>query len=259
MIEWLIQSTANHPDLVCGVAPVGLLNEREQAQLAALRTNKRRRDWLLGRWTAKHLVQSYVEGQTGLRPPLAALLVDNDANGAPFASMRALRYALAPMPYNRMPVSLSISHCNGDAFCTLTDAPDVRVGADIERIEQRSPQFAEDYFTAHELDQVRAAQPASRDIIVTLIWSAKEAALKALRLGLTVDTRSISCSFGASAQTCDWAEVVFTCDQRLLGVLAAPVLMGWWQRIDDFVLTIAAMRDEQHVSKSVNQRIALSC
>ena len=83
MIHWLIQSSADHPDLARGIAPAGLLSGAEQTRLAALKTEKRRRDWLLGRWTAKRLIQTYVERQTGLRPPLDAVVIEAEPSGAP--------------------------------------------------------------------------------------------------------------------------------------------------------------------------------
>src|SRR5437016_3812838 len=82
MIDWLIQSTAGHPALARGIAPAGLLSEEEQ-RLIELRTVKRRSDWLIGRWTAKHLIQTYIERRIGVQPPLNTLTVMNDPDGAP--------------------------------------------------------------------------------------------------------------------------------------------------------------------------------
>ena len=158
---------------------------------------KRRSDWLIGRWTAKHLIQSYIERQTGVQPLLHSLTVMNDPDGAPRV-IADCRLQIADYDLDLQSaicnLQLSISHCDGHAFCALSDTDGMQIGVDIERIEPRAAEFAEDYFTAHELDQLRAAPPESRDTLVTLIWSAKEAALKALRLGLTVDTRKIECT-----------------------------------------------------------------
>ncbi len=193
-------------------------------------------------------------------------------------------------------MSLSISHCDDHAFCALSDRQSVRVGADIERIEPRARQFAEDYFTAAELEHVRAAPPDDRDTIVTLIWSAKEAALKALHLGLTVDTRSVAIGleptsrFGAS-----WMPLAVSGALNLVGAPAgrrhqtlpnaggaagarpsaasnpaasAPLvgaagsppqllLNGWWRVMDAYVLTLVALRNEHRRSAGA-RRDALS-
>ncbi|MCZ7667962.1 MAG: 4'-phosphopantetheinyl transferase superfamily protein [Chloroflexi bacterium] len=63
----------------------------------------------------------------------------------------------------------------------------------MERIASRSPEFVTDYFTKEEQVLVDRASADMRDVAVTAVWSAKEAALKALHLGLTVDTRAVTC------------------------------------------------------------------
>jgi 4'-phosphopantetheinyl transferase len=248
MIDWLVQSVAAHPDLARGVAPSGLLSEPEQALLASLKTAKRRRDWLLGRWTAKHLLQTSIEQQTGRRMPLDALIVGSDPDGAPRVVADWRFHIADSQSANQSRVSdlrslnLSISHSHGRAFCALALGMRLQLGADLERIEPRDCQFMADYFTADEIAAVRRAPAAERDKLVTAIWSAKEAALKALRLGLTVDTRSVSCTIGISEQADGWAAVDIVCDRRRLGMPIAPALRGWWRLIDDFVLTLVAMR-----------------
>jgi 4'-phosphopantetheinyl transferase len=244
MIEWLIQSTAGHPALARGIAPAGLLSEQEQQRLIELKTVKRRSDWLLGRWTAKHLIQSYIERQTGVQPLLHSLTVTNDPDGAPrIVGDWRLEIGNCDLELKSkiQNLKLSISHCDGHAFCALSDTCGTQIGVDIERIEPRAEAFAEDYFTAHELDQLRAAPPESRDTLVTAIWSAKESALKALRLGLTVDTRKVSCTVAPMPQAgVAWAA---------LGVQAAPALLGerdcifqgCWRQFGQYVLTMVVM------------------
>ena len=73
MIHWLLQSTDAHPDLARGHPPVGLLCKLEHARLSNLTIDKRRREWLLGRWTAKQLLQAYLEQETGARRDQCAL------------------------------------------------------------------------------------------------------------------------------------------------------------------------------------------
>jgi 4'-phosphopantetheinyl transferase len=257
MIDWLIQSTTGHPALARGIAPAGLLSEQEQLRLIELKTIKRRSDWLIGRWTAKHLIQSYIERQAGVQPLLHTLTVMNDPDGAPhiIADGSDAKYCVATI----CNLQLSISHCDGHAFCALSDTCGIQIGVDIEQIEPRAPAFAEDYFTVHELDQLRAAPQESCDTLVTLIWSAKEAVLKALRLGLTVDTRKVSCTVAPAPQgAAAWAA---------LGVRSAPGLLGereydlrgWWRQFDKYILTMVVMRAGHHGVESVIQRIALPC
>ncbi|MFN8470864.1 MAG: 4'-phosphopantetheinyl transferase superfamily protein [Anaerolineae bacterium] len=247
-VDWLVQPISAHPALSAGDAPDGLLASTESARLARLTIPKRRRDWLLGRWTAKHLLQDYLRQVTHTQVPLDALAIGNDPDGAPYATLRS-----------RLPVSLSISHSGAYSFCavaplfshcTLVGAPaeKIEIGADIERIEHRGREFVADFFTRDELDQVDRAPQAFHDTLVTIIWSAKEAVLKALRLGLTVDTRCIDVEaipLDTPAETpvhnTDWAAMRLGLASTVTyPMAAAPV--GWWRIMDGYVLTLAVLR-----------------
>jgi 4'-phosphopantetheinyl transferase len=136
------------------------------------------------------------------------------------------------------------------------------VGADIEHIEPRPWRFVEDYFTADEIDQVRAAPAGLQDTLVTAIWSGKEAVLKALRVGLTVDTRAVSCFFQEPSGAWEAADAETVPTDRTGGwipfqIRKAPqpeddrpndgrmaVWTGWWRTMEGSVLTLAVLRDE---------------
>jgi 4'-phosphopantetheinyl transferase len=240
MIHWLVQTTDAAAGLAEGIAPAGLLSAREQTHLAGLTSAKRRSDWLLGRLAAKNLVQIAIGGREGRAPALDAITIATAPDGAPQVDLSRVQ----PVPGSaawedvRHTLSLSISHSAGRALVALGTGG-VAVGADIERVEPRGARFAEDYFTQHEHALVNAATPGARDSCITAIWSAKEAALKALRLGLTVDTRAVTCLprprplLGAA-----WSPCPIAADPALLG-RTAPVLRGWWREEDGFVLTLA--------------------
>jgi len=66
------------------------------------------------------------------------------------------------------------------------------MGCDLEIIEPRADSFVADYFTAEEQKMVAGADATDRDLRVTLLWSAKESALKALGEGLRMDTRCVA-------------------------------------------------------------------
>jgi phosphopantetheinyl transferase (holo-ACP synthase) len=87
-------------------------------------------------------------------------------------------------------VTISLSHRSGVAICAV--APTItHLGCDVESVEPRSHEFVTDYFTAEEQAQVARTTADEHDQIVTLLWSAKESALKALRAGLRLDTRTV--------------------------------------------------------------------
>ena len=257
-VNWMVQSLSAHPSLSAGDAPAGLLATPECARLAKLTIPKRRRDWLLGRWTAKHLLQAYLGQIIHTQVPLDALAIGNDPDGAPYAA--TLR--------SRLPISLSISHSGGYSFCAvaplfsdcaLAGAPTekIEIGADIERIEHRGREFVADFFTPDELNQVDHAPESFRDTLVTIIWSAKEAMLKALRLGLTVDTRCIDVEAipldtpgDALAANTGWADLRLGLAPSV-GYAMAAEPVGWWRIMDGYVLTLAVLKHGERVGATV--------
>jgi 4'-phosphopantetheinyl transferase len=86
MIHWLVQSADSYPDSLEGVVLDGVLHPREQAKFATLKTEKRRQDWLLGRWTAKQLIGEVVAQETGERLPPDVIEVRNGAMGEPIVN-----------------------------------------------------------------------------------------------------------------------------------------------------------------------------
>ena len=165
----------------------GFLGELEREKLRTLRFPKRRAEWLQGRWAAKTLAQKVLPVCAGL--PMTCIQVLNQSSGMPYLKIDDLSGVLSPAAQP----CLSISHCGRLAFCALAFAPDfdeaVGLGADIERIEARHPLFVEDYFTPRERELIR--QNPAPDRMATLLWSAKEAVLKALGTGLRLDTRQV--------------------------------------------------------------------
>lgn len=237
-VAWLLQSATSHPDLTRGVPPSGLLSAVEWARFEQLTTVKRKQDWLCGRWTAKIILQNLLRERTGHTIPLDSFSVINNADGVPQITGH---WSLATG------YSLSISHSHNHAFCAVVERPRHPIGADIEYIEERSDGFVEDYFTAEEQTRVAwyakhdapiATHHAPRTTLINAIWSAKEAVLKALHLGLSVDTRAVECLIEPFIEpSTNWTPFTIRCDNNRLP-RPAPELQGWWQVQSDFVLTV---------------------
>lgn len=159
----------------------GWLTPGEEAVLARLRVPKRAADWSLGRWVAKGAVVGALAaevGGEGLRPRDVEILAG--PGGAPGVCV------LAPGAWPE--VALSLSHAAGTGFAAAALGM-VRVGCDVEGVAVRSGAFVEDYLTRDEAAWVRSSG-ADAALRATLVWSAKEAALKALGEGLRRDTRT---------------------------------------------------------------------
>ncbi len=285
MIHWLLQSLDDCPEILRRDAPLAWLSPAEQQR--TFKAEKRRRDWLLGRWTAKNLVQRYLAQTTGETPALDAIFIGADADGAPYASWEGRGAA----PYmargeERLPVSLSISHSYGTAFCGLVEimglgdyenrrleigdwrlgsgtqspisnlqSPNLSIsqslnrpslGCDLELIEPREGNFLDNFFTVEEMTAVRALRErdvAQGDILTTATWSGKEAVLKALREGLRIDTRRITCRFDAfDAPPQEWTPFTVIVDDGLAAQFPGA-WSGWWRIEGRFALTMALLEE----------------
>jgi len=216
-LYWLEQSETDLPD------ENDWLSANEILRFEGLRFAKRRADWRLGRWTAKRAV-SMCLGSPAFHFSLASMEVRNSASGVP----------AVVFDDQAAPVTISLSHRNGRALCTVADAG-FALGCDLEVIEARSDAFVVDYFTAEEQALVARQSAAERPRTLALLWSAKESALKALHAGLRLDTRSVVVDLldAAFSQVGVWRplQVVYS---------AGPLFHGWWQNADGMVRTIVA-------------------
>jgi 4'-phosphopantetheinyl transferase len=215
-VYWLEQKEADVPP---PSERQSWLGASELAHLHGLRFPKRRADWLLGRWTAKRAVARCLNLPSNLSA-LADLEICAASDGAPEAFLAG----------KAAPVTISLSHRAGLAVCAVAAAATL-LGCDLELVEPRIATFAADYFAPEEQDLVAQAQPSERPRLLTLIWSAKESALKALRAGLRLDTRSVIVAPGDGSGP--WHPLHVRHDSgREFG--------GWWQTSGVMVRTLVA-------------------
>jgi 4'-phosphopantetheinyl transferase len=219
------------------------LSRAERVRLAGLRIEKRRLDWLRGRRAAKEVAAAALRERWGEAPGLPSLQVDAMPSGAPF-----LRLALeAPAfhwfaPGAPLPLSLSISHSAGAVFC-VASWDGAGLGADVERIESRAASFVGDFFTAEEAADCERA-PAVRDRMIAAVWCAKEAVLKALRLGLTVDTREVVCRLKDGGPPGPLGPGWRPFHVTRAPLLEPATLAGWWREQSGFALAVAVLTAE---------------
>lgn len=212
-VSWLTCDRGELP------ASLAWLAADERARLDQLRVAKRRDDFLLGRWTAKRAIAVHLVPA----PPLVAIAVRAAPDGAPEAYLDG-----APLP-----LTVSLSHSAGRALAAVA-RPRACLGADLEHVEPRSALLVDDFFTAGEAAHVAACPPALRDHAITLIWSAKESALKARRSGLREDPRRVHVELA-----CDPAPAHGGWRPLEVAIAGAPgPLAGWWRDDAGYVLTI---------------------
>lgn len=188
----------------------------EAAQLACMRIPKRRSDYRLGRWTARRALAVCPD------IPAGAVEVHATVGGAPEVLIEG-----APVR-----CTISISHSSGVALCAISPAG-AGVGCDLEVVEPRSPAFVETFFTEREQFRVGKAHEDERALLTTILWSAKESALKVLGVGLRFDTRSVEVNLLAGEPVGPWHTLVVTGGE-------GRALHGWWRRYQSHALTIIA-------------------
>jgi 4'-phosphopantetheinyl transferase len=182
----------------------GWLSARERAVLAGLRVEKRRADWLLGRWTAKLVAAAWLGTEPSRLEIIAA------ADGAPEAWIDG----------ERAPISVSLSHRGGRALAAVADRG--ALGCDLELVEPRSAAFVRPWLSPSEQALVAEAAVGERAHAANLLWTAKEAAAKALRGGLRLDLqRTVVDLDSADPPERGWWSMRVACDDKTLA--------GWWR------------------------------
>ena len=215
-IAWLVQRAVDVPD------DDSWLADGERRIAALLAVEKRRRDWRLGRWTAKRALALGL-GQDVVGS-CSAIEIRSADDGAPEGWCRG----------RRLDVSLSLSHRKDQALC-MFGSRETSLGCDLEHLEPRSEGFVETFLTTEERAVLSGKATDEKVLLANLFWSAKESALKALRLGLAADTRRIEvkADFGDLSGR-RWAQL----EARDRGT--AVLLRGAWLRSGLMVLTWVA-------------------
>ena len=229
MFRHVLVSAGEHPSLAAGQAWPGLLSPREAEILAGLTFLPRRRKWLLGRAAAKRLVLEFLRPRAVAEASISIL---NRPTGQPFVLIEG---------QGEWDYPISISHRSEAGLAAAPDHRNARIGADIETIESRDLAMVRQFFTDSEAELV-AAGGANRDEIVTRIWSAKEAVLKLLALGLRLDTRAITVKLtGEPVPECPtgWQPIEAKVRADTPGVNAPTPVRVVWRREGGHVLTVA--------------------
>ncbi|MBI4423935.1 MAG: 4'-phosphopantetheinyl transferase superfamily protein [Elusimicrobia bacterium] len=154
------------------------LADDELRTLAGFAVAKRRREWLAARLAAKRLLGRRLAA-AGAPRPAPRIRILNAPSREPYVALGA-----GDAPDRALPISLA--HAGGYGACALGE-PGALVGVDLERIEPRAPAWRELMADESELTPELAASAES----LTRLWCAKEAVLKLLGTGLSVELRGV--------------------------------------------------------------------
>lgn len=170
-------------DLTQLPAPGEILTHREQAFYQTLKLPKRKSEWLGGRLALKRLLAAH----TGRALTDFTVLVSGGV-GKPTVFCEG----------EEITVPFSLTHSNGYALAAI--APQHRhIGIDLEKVTPRINAWKTDFFHPSELTD-------NTDEFLTTLWTQKEAVVKLLGSGLTVnsfDVRVVDCKpqfFGRASE-----------------------------------------------------------
>jgi len=199
------------------------LGEQERIEWDRLKVPKRKREWLSARLVSKKLIRACIPELEQV--PFSKIQILKEPSGAPFISAGNGQ---------RTRVGISFSHSHDHVFAVCSP-DDIHFGADLERVEPRAREFIEDFFTEEEIRQVLFSDPDQIDLIATTIWSGKEAVLKALRSGLSLDTRKIEIGYTSEPSNQEgWLRLEIKSPSRL-----------FWRREGDFVETLCILENSE--------------
>lgn len=208
------------------------LSAQEREHLAALPTEKRRRDWLLGRAAAKEAVRALL-GATA--PAWEEFSVLAGPEGGPL---------LAGAGLEEVRVSLSHGHGRALAWARRSGTAGGLPGVDLERVRPRPEGTLRFYLDPEERAPVLALPAGQgevagpRDDLGVLLWALKEAAFKALVPPRGVGLLDVKVELASPWEA---ARGLARVDYRgpcaaLAARLGVRAVRGEWCRLDDLVL-----------------------
>jgi phosphopantetheine--protein transferase-like protein len=151
----------------------------EQAEYSRFKVIKRQFEWISSRIASKKMIRQILKGEKLNFPDIR---IQKEETGQPYIYITG---------QGRLEGKFSLSHSNGFVFCGYSPAKEIKFGLDIEKIEDRTLEFVQDFFTPWEIEKYLTLDKSDNNEYTTMVWSAKEAVLKTMGLGLSIDTRKV--------------------------------------------------------------------
>ncbi len=183
-----------------------VLSKREQAFYQTLKLPKRKREWLGGRFALKQLLAARLGG--------ACAYGDFDILASGGVGKPAVSMGGTPVH-----IPFSITHSNGFAVAAI--APHARyIGIDLELIVPRIHAWKTGFFHPCELTQ-------ETDEFLTALWTQKEALVKLLGSGLTVNSFDVRVVRGMPQFLNRAAEIYAALGRPQIELETRPLLPGF--------------------------------
>jgi phosphopantetheinyl transferase/acyl carrier protein len=138
---------------------------------------KRRHEWLLGRYAAKDAVRTLLQSRTASDLPLAEIAIVPDAFGCPRVEGTWVGKDCTP--------AISIAHSHGVAVAVAVAGPGVLAGVDVESLSRSRENYESIAFSGDERGLLDSVDEELRQEWALRMWCAKEAVGKALGRGLS--------------------------------------------------------------------------
>lgn len=147
---------------------IPFLTSEEQDYLKFIKSDKRLKSYLYGRYSLKKAVSQYSK-----EVQFKNINIKNGIFGQPVIELEA----------SRSPGG-SLSHCETCAASLVYDETLI-MGIDIEEVNRNVKKVLENNITAHEASLIKN-QAMQEALAFVILWTAKEALAKCLKTGLTV-------------------------------------------------------------------------
>lgn len=163
-----------------------ILTAQERRDFQSRRATERRQlEWLGGRTVAKDAVQSFLRNQYGLELLPADIEIAADEHGKPVAG-GSWTQNIPAVP------EISLSHSDGVAVAVVAGGAGKKsLGIDIQAMRALAQDFDSLAFSSDEQKLLKSIEEQDRTEWLLRLWCAKEAASKALGLGLIEGPSSI--------------------------------------------------------------------
>ena len=144
---------------------------------------KRRKEWSAGRIVIKKALNRLLSNNGNNHKNGNTINIFSTTLGKPTA-----RFSDNP---DEEFAEVALSHSNGFVMASVGKSDAFQgIGVDVEKVENRTQSWSEDYFTETEINMAYDSPNSSRQL--TRMWSLKEACLKALGVGLRYDLKDVS-------------------------------------------------------------------